>query len=206
MFDDSLQVHLVRSYQSLSEVLSVDCFDLFRPVKNLVFYLWVSYLPDQIQIWRVSAILIFLGLIPLAYRFFGLFFKNKPWSQLLCTAAWAIAPASTTVVSWISSVNIIICAYGFFAYFILYEKAQNDASEKRIHASYFALCLSLLSLVVACFSYEAAMTAPFLCFLKDFLQHPKRYRSSHSRMFYGLSLSSRSIFRNSRNVWRGQYN
>lgn len=194
MFDDQLELNLVAGYTSFSDALGVDCFNLFRPVKNLIFHTWITFLPDQIQAWRISAILVFLGLIPLVYVFFGLFIKEKPWLQLLCTAIWAAAPASTSVVCWISSTNIIISAYGFFAYFILYEKARKCQAGGSVNASYGFLFVSLLSLALACFSYESAVAAPFLLLLKDFVKEPKRLKAGRSRVFFALSFLTLGLY------------
>ena len=188
MFDDELQISLVHSYKSLSDTFGVDCFNLFRPVKNLIFYLWVNTWPDNLQAWRLSAIALFLGIIPLAYRFFGLFFPGNPWLKSLATTAWAAAPALTSVVSWISSTNIIVSGYGFLLYFLAYERAQFSGSRERPTLVYGWQFLAVISLAMACLAYEAAMTAPFLLFLKDFLTDPKRLSKSSNRVLYGLSV------------------
>lgn len=188
MFDDELQISLVHSYRSVADTFGVDCFHLFRPVKNLIFYGWVNIWPNNIQAWRLSAIVLFLGLIPIVYKFFGIFFPKKPWIKVFATVAWASAPAMTSVVSWISSTNIIISGYGFLLYFLAYERIQSKTSPQKPNHNYTWQFLAVLSLFVACLSYEAAMTAPFLVLLKDFLSHPERLRARKNRIFYLLSL------------------
>lgn len=188
MFDDELQISLVHSYRSVADTFGVDCFHLFRPVKNLIFYTWVNVWPDNIQVWRLSAIVLFLGLLPVVYKFFGIFFPKKPWLQAFASVAWASAPAMTSVVSWISSTNIIISGYGFLLYFLLYERTQSETASQKPKHIYSWQALSVLSLFVACLSYEAAMTATFLVFLRDFLSHPGRFRKRQNRIFYLLSV------------------
>ena len=187
MFDDELEINLVKGYHSVSETFSVDCFELFRPVKNLIFYAWTNIWPDNIQIWRLSAIVAFIGLIPFVYRFFGIFFPENPWIRLICTTIWASAPALTTVVSWISSTNIIISGYGFFAYFLLYEKGHKDLVQGKIYHACTWYFLSIFSLALSCFSYEAAMSAPLLLLYKDYTNQPERLKQSRARIFFTSS-------------------
>ena len=188
MFDDELQISLVQSYRSVADTFGVDCFSLFRPVKNLIFYLWVSYWPDNIQAWRLSAIVLFIGLFPIAYRFFGLFFPNQAWLKTVATIAWAGAPAMTSVVSWISSTNIIVSGYGVLIYFLAYEKAQAEESKENPLFVYGWQLVSLFFLAIACLSYETAMTAPFLLLVRDFLSHPKRFRAGSNQIFHVLAI------------------
>lgn len=187
MFDDDHQLIHVSAFGSVADTFSVDFLGFFRPVKNLVFYTWVQLLPDQYPLWRLTAVAAFLGLIPIAYQFFGLFWKKQPYLQLLSTALWACAPAMTTVVSWISSTNILIGGYGFFLYFLWYEKARAGEAEGKTMTAYSWKFASLLMLALACLSYEAAVTAPFLLVLKDFVLHQDRLKEKRCRIHYGLS-------------------
>ena len=194
MFDDKEQISHVSRFSSVTDTFTVDYFGLFRPIKNLVFYSWVTLMPDDYQAWRLTAVAIFVGLIPLAYVFFGLFFKDKPWLQLLGTALWACTPTTTAVVCWLSSTNIIIGCYGFFLYFLLYEKAQKVKSSGQIEKAYGWLFGSLLALAFACFSYEAAMTAPFLLILKDYTKNLERLKDKRTWVFLLLSLFTLSLY------------
>ncbi|MCB1124320.1 MAG: hypothetical protein KJT03_22400, partial [Verrucomicrobiae bacterium] len=187
MFDDDHQIIHVSAFSSASDTFSVDFLGFFRPVKNLIFYTWVSLLPDQYPVWRLTAVAAFLGLIPITYLFFGLFWKKHPYLQLLSTALWACAPAMTTVVSWISSTNILIGGYGFFLYFLWYEKARAQEQSGHTGAAYAWKLSSLLMLALACFSYEAAVTAPFLLGLKDCVLNQERLKEKRCWIHYGLS-------------------
>ena len=163
MSDDDHQINHARSFSSLGSTFTVDCFGLFRPVKTLIFYSWLSVFPDNYQAWRLSAI---VGLIPLPYLFFGLFFKKQAWLQLLATGFWASAPAATTVVCWMSSTNIIFGGYGFFLYFLLYEKAQKTQLSGRIEKAYVWLFGALLMLSFSCFHTRQAWQRLAYCCLK----------------------------------------
>lgn len=194
MFDDEQQIQHVTGFSSVADTFSLDCFGLFRPVKNLIFYTWTQTLPDNYRAWRLTAIGAYLCLIPLAYPFFGLFFDQKPWLQLLSTALWASAPAATTVVNWISSTNIIVGGYGFFLYFLWYEKAQNLQKSGPIGLAYGWMFLALLMLAFSCFSYEAAMAAPFLLLLKDYVRERDRLKDKRTWVFIFLSLFTLSLY------------
>lgn len=194
MFDDEQQLNHVSGFSSITDTFTVDCFGFFRPVKNLVFYVWTQTLPDNYQAWRISAAIAYVGLIPLAYGFFGLFFKKNDWLRLLATAFWVSLPATTTVVSWISSTNIILGGYGFFLYFILYEKAQKAQQLGKLELAYSWLFGALLSFAFACFSYEAAMAAPFLLIFKDFVRSSEPLKDKRTWMFFFLSLTTLALY------------
>lgn len=188
MFDDDHQIIHVSSFTSFSDAFSVDFLGFFRPVKNLIFYTWSSFLPDQYQVWRLSAVALFLGLIPIVYCFFGLFWKESPYLQIFCTALWACSPALTTVVSWISSTNILIGGYGFFLYFIFYEKSYALDQVGQPNRAYFWKFCALLMFALACFSYEASVTAPVLLGLKEFVLNRDRLKDRRNWLFYALSV------------------
>ena len=203
MFDDEPQIMHVSSFTSLTDAFSVDFLRLFRPVKNLIFYTWTSLLPDQYQLWRLTAVALFLGLIPIAYRFFGLIWKDQPYLQLFSTALWAGAPALTSVVSWISSTNIILSGYGFFLYFIFYERGRQLDQAGARHKAYAWKFASLLMFAWACFSYEAAITAPLLLGLKDFALHRDRIQDRSNWVFYFLSIFVLGLYLMLRNMHGG---
>ncbi|MCB1120716.1 MAG: hypothetical protein KJT03_04150 [Verrucomicrobiae bacterium] len=188
MFDDELEISMVSSFHSVQEAFTVDCFGLFRPVKNLVFYFWQNTWPGNLQAWRLSAILAFLGVIPLAYQFFAIFFQDKPWHRFFAAAIWASAPAMTSVVSWISSTNIILSGYGFFLYFIGYEKTQKMQVRQSLGGTYGWMTIALFGLGFACLAYEAALMGPFLVLLRDFWCKPQRLGRGANRVFYAISI------------------
>ena len=203
MFDDDHQIIYVSSFNSINDTFSVDFLGLFRPVKNLIFYTWSSLLPDQYQAWRLTAVVLFLGLIPIAHRFFGLFWKDQPYLQLFCTALWACAPAHTTVVSWISSTNILVGGYGFFLYILFYEKSLQWDSPGTQHKAYLWKFAALLMFGLACFSYEASVTAPLLLILKEFVLNNERLKEKRSWVFYGLSFLMLGLYLTLRKVHGG---
>ncbi|MDG2168553.1 MAG: hypothetical protein P8L44_11595 [Opitutales bacterium] len=188
MFDDEQQIAYVSAFGGLSETFFVDCFGLFRPVKNVIFYAWITLLPDDYQLWRLTAIAAFLGLIPMAYAFMRLFYEEGSWMPLFATTIWAIAPANTTIVNWISGTNILVCAYGFFIYYLLYERLQGASSKDSPRHTVPYLLGSLLALAFSCLSYEAAITAPFLLILKDYVKDRQRLFQKQTRTFLGLSI------------------
>lgn len=194
MFDDEQQLNHVSGFSSVTDTFTVDCFGFFRPVKNLIFYVWTQTLPDNYQAWRISAAIAYVGLIPLVYWFFGLFLKKNEWLRLLATAFWVCLPTTSTVVSWISSTNIILAGYGFLLYFILYEKAQKAQQLGKLVMAYGWLFGALLTLAFACFSYEAAMAAPFLLIFKDFVRSSERLRDKRTWMFFFLSLTTLALY------------
>ena len=194
MFDDEQQLNHVSGFSSVTETFTVDCFGFFRPVKNLVFYAWTNAFPENYQAWRITAAFAYVGLIPIVYWFFGLFYQKNEWSRLLATAFWVSLPATTTVVSWISSTNIILGGYGFFLYFILYEKAQKAQLLGKLGLAYTWLFGALLTLAFACFSYEAAMAAPFLLVFKDFVRNSERLKDKRTWMFFFLSITTLILY------------
>ena len=194
MFDDELEISFVSQFNSVQDTFTVDCFGLFRPVKNLIFFTWTRCFPDQYPLWRLTTIVAFLGLIPIVYQFFGLFFRDQPWLRLMTTALWAAAPTMTSVVFWTSGTNIIVGGYGFFLYFLLSERSQKLLASEKIEMAYAVQFVSLICLAFACFSYEAAMAAPFLLLLKTYVQHWDRLREKRTWIFFFLSLFTLSLY------------
>lgn len=203
MFDDDHQIIHVSSFTSIADTFSVDFLGFFRPVKNLIFYTWSSLLPDQYQAWRLTAVFLFLGLIPIVYRFFGLFWKDQPYLQLFCTSLWACAPALTTVVSWISSTNILVGGYGFFLYFLFYEKSYELDQSGEQYKGYVWKFAALLMFGLACFSYEASITAPVLLGLKEFVLNQERLKNKRNWVFYTLSLLVLGLYLTLRTIHGG---
>ena len=84
--------------------------------------------------------------------------------------------------------------YGFFLYFLLYEKAQKTQLSGRIEKAYVWLFGALLMLAFSCFSYEAAMAAPFLLLFKDYVKDFDRLKDKRTWMFFFLSLVTLSLY------------
>ena len=203
MFDDDHQIIHVSAFTSVADTFSVDFLGFFRPIKNLLFYTWSRLFPDQYPVWRLTAVALFLGLIPIVHCVFGLFWKQQPYLQLFCTALWACSPGLTTVVSWISSTNILVGGYGFFLYFLFHEKSyQLDLAGDRARA-YLWKFIALLMFALACFSYEAAVTAPVLLGLKEYVLHRDRLTEKRNWVFYGLSFLVLGLYLSLRNIHGG---
>lgn len=190
MLDDDHQITYASSFGSFKDALGVDCFGLFRPAKNIIFYAWTQWLPDNYQAWRLTSIAAFLGLIPLVYQFFGLFLGEKKWIQLIATLMWASAPATTAVVNWISTANIIASTYGLILFFLLHERSQKDLnSTAAIQGQAIIWKLgALTALTIACFSYEAALVAPGLLVIKEYVFARDRLLEKHNQIFLLLNV------------------
>ena len=75
-----------------------------------------------------------------------------------------------------------------------YEKAQRLQKNGQVNLAYGWLLGTLLMLAFSCFSYEAAMAAPFLLLLKDYVRNFDRLKDKRTWLFFALSLFTLSLY------------
>ena len=169
--DDVPEFAHVRTLHGLRAWVGRDCFQLWRPVKNLFFVLFDRVAPHRPWVWHAVSLLLFAGGVLLAARYFGILLRDERWG-VLAAALWAVAPTQAAVVSWASCVNILVMTPAVFGCLLLHEESwrARGAGAGRSAA------LSAACLFVALVSYESAVAVVGLAFIHDVYVDPLRLR------------------------------
>ena len=178
LMDDAQELSHVRSLGSWWQVFGADSFQLFRPVKNLIFSLFALFPEDMVPLCRVFAILIgcmsFFPVLALFRRVFG-----NERQALLASAVWLLAPTLVSSTAWLSCVNIqVMCALGALA-IVLHDKAFDGNAFRPSFVVAAAACL-----FVACVSYEQAVAVGPIAVIFDFYLRPERLKSKKVFLVY----------------------
>ena len=178
--DDAQELSHVNSFESWRQVLGADAFQLFRPVKNLIFSFFALFPENMTPLCRISAIVIgCLSIFPVLALFRRVFRDEQ--RALLASAVWMLAPTLVSSVAWLSCVNIqIMCALGASA-IALHDKAFEGESFRPSFAVAAAACLFL-----ACVSYEQAVAVGPIVVIFDFYLRPERFKSKNAFLVYAV--------------------
>lgn len=176
--DDAQELSHVNSFDSWWRVLGADAFQLFRPVKNLIFSFFALFPEDMTPLCRVSAIVIgCISFFPVLALFHRVFANER--QALLAAAIWLLAPTLVSSAAWLSCVNIqIMCALGASA-IALHDKAFEGEGFRPSFAMVAAACLFL-----ACASYEQAVAIGPIVVIFDFYLRPERFKSKNALLVY----------------------
>lgn len=194
--DDGQELVFVRGIPSIGALFKADAFGLFRPVKNLLFRLFVAMSPLGVKSCRLVGIAIgvasFFPVLALCRRVFG-----NEWKATLAVTIWILSPTLVSSTAWMSGVNIQLMA-AFSALSLVYHDAAWDSysfNPKRIVIAGLFLFLALVS-------YESAIALVPLLFLFDFYLRPNRIRSRSAWMSYGTYATVAAVYLLLRHVFR----
>lgn len=169
--DDIEEYGFIHAQSSFVNLLGKDVFGLFRPVKNILFYLFFDVFGGVRAARLVS---MFIGIISYfcVRKFFERVFESKFWATY-AASVWLLAPTLVSSVAWLSCVNIqFMCALVSFS-LMLYDC---DCFVSRL--------LSGIVLFFAMLSYELAVMVGPLIFVFDFYLRPARLRYRSSWFWY----------------------
>lgn len=176
--DDRQELVFVRGMSSFGSLFGPDVFGLFRPVKNLLFRLFVAISPFGVRSCRLVGIFIgavsFFPVHALCRRILG-----NGWNAVAAASIWLLSPTLVSSAAWLSGVNIqIMVAFSALA-IVCYDSAWNDESFRLRWAVAAALCLFF-----ALLSYECSIAVVPLFFLFDFYLRPERIRLRSAWLCY----------------------
>ena len=158
--DDLEELAHVRSMKSWWMLFGVDVFSLFRPIKNLLFALFASIGDEHVVVSRSVAIVIGMATyFPVLLFFRRVFSSAAP--ALAAAAVYLLAPTQVSCIAWLSCVNIQLMAGFATMALILHDDG------KYVKASVLYL--------LACCSYECAITLPGVMLLVDLMLRPGRF-------------------------------
>lgn len=176
--DDQQEFRLVAESDSFLSLLGADAFQLFRPVKNLLFAVFSFLAPFGIRWCHSVGILIgalsFFPVRALCRRILG-----SEEKALLAASVWLLSPTLVSSAAWLSCVNILVMvAFGAGAV-VLHDSAWDDGYHRG-----FRIFLAGICLFIALLSYECAVAVVPLLFLFDLYLHPSRLRTKEARTIH----------------------
>ena len=178
--DDRQELVFVRGAESFWRLLGADVFGLFRPVKNLLFLLFVRLEPAGVKWCRLVGIgigvLSFFPVLALCCRILG-----NEWKALIAAAVWLLSPTLVSSAAWLSCVNIQIMVV-FSALSIVFHDEAWTVADHHVSRILLAGLFFFLSLV----SYECAIALLPILFLFDFLLRPERAKSREGWKSYAF--------------------
>jgi len=185
LLDDEDEISHIRNLESGWKILGVDCYGLFRPVKNLIFYAICRIRTDRTVLWRCVALLIYLPATGLVMLLSNLIFRNR-MRAMMVAAVWASAPTQVSSLAWLSCINILLMSAAFFSALLAYDVSQTRLETGRTGAGLGLLSLSVLSYCVALFCYESSIVFPAIVVLWDWLRRRLSMKSKRILLPYAL--------------------
>ena len=177
--DDQQELVFVRGLSSTGALFGADVFGLFRPVKNLLFRLFVAMSPFGVDACRLVGIAIGIGsffpVLALCRRILG-----NEWKAILAASVWLLSPTLVSSAAWLSCANIQLMVAFAALSMVVHDAAWNDNAfhpERIVFAGLF--------LFLALVSYESAIALVPILFLFDFYLRPNRIRSHSAWTAYG---------------------
>ena len=177
--DDRQELVFVRGLPSFGALFGADVFGLFRPVKNLLFRLFVALSPLGVDACRLVGIAIgiasFFSVLALCRRILG-----NEWKAILAASVWILSPTLVSSVAWLSCINIQLMVAFAALSMVVHDAAWNGDAFHPERIAFAGLFLFL-----ALVSYESAIALVPILFLFDFYLRPTRIRSRSAWTAYG---------------------
>lgn len=174
--DDGPEIGFVQGSEKVSDLLGADTFGYFRPIKNVLFFVFSRISPAVgVKGCRLVAIAVgilsFFLTLPLFRRIF-----DDEWKALAAASVWLLAPTLVSTVAWLSCLNIQIMAFCVALTVVLHDSAWDEGT---FHPARIALAAALL--FIALVSYECAIAAAPILLAFDWILRPERLRTREAR-------------------------
>lgn len=165
LLDDVDESDYIQGLSTCSELLRCDCYGLFRPVKNLLFYGVMKRTPDTPEVRHGLSVGLYLVVVALSFVLFRRLLSNELWA-LAATAIYALAPSQWAVVAWFSGINNLTMMLGCWLALWAYDQARAREQQRPRSAAGWLL-VARGAYLLALFSYESAVVLPALLLLWD---------------------------------------
>lgn len=174
--DDDDEMAYVQGAGSWSQLARGDCYGLFRPVKNVLFFAVSRMSPTSTWPRHALSEFLFVACTMLVFAWLRRRLNQDGWA-LAGTAAWAMAPTQVSAVAWFSCANILFGACCVLGGSLLFERfrcptASDSIAKRRVFL--LAVC-GLYAL--AALSYESFLMMPALLLLEDSWRNGVKWRS-----------------------------
>lgn len=159
--DDIYQLELVKGYRHWTEIFNPDVFQLYRPVKNLVF-LSAAPFSENLAAWHCFGLAAYLAAAIGVFRIAEICLGSRR-PALLAAAVWALSPTCVSTVLWLSCANISLGLAFAAGAFHFHELAATRRKPGWLAGAFVCYALALLC-------YESLIVIPALLFLRDVQQ------------------------------------
>jgi len=180
--DDDDEFAFVQGAGSFSQLLRGDCYGLFRPAKNVMFYAAARLSPTTMWPRHALSLVLFAACTLLAFVWLRKRFSRPAWA-LAGTSAWALAPTQVSSVAWFSCANILAGACCVLGGSLLYDKYRAHSAEGNARQPWLLAGICFLY-ALAILSYESFLVMPALLALEDAARRGIDWRSKHFRLPY----------------------
>jgi len=178
MVDDQGQITYVRNL-SLSQMFSNDFFGFFRPVKNILFYIFMLNKPWGMHFARILTFLIALATYISVSKLLSRILKSDLWGSI-GGGIWLIAPTLLATIAWFSCTNIMVMVLFGTLCLNMYIKQKDVDSHKRKYLLLLICLLIFLNLV----SYEGGVSLLAMIFAIDFFLYPEGFKLKRTWINY----------------------
>lgn len=168
VLDDNDQWAYIQGKNSLSECFTWDCYGLYRPVKNILYYGLLSWGGQAATLGHLLSLLFYLFTTGLVWTWFWRWNRSKTWA-FVPTLMWALAPTQVSSLIWLTCANIVIATGALVGALLCYDLARECWQPARRRAVLW-LVLSVLTYLFSLFCYEGAIVLPALILLVDWRQ------------------------------------
>ncbi len=169
LLDDQKQI-LHTKELSFYQLFGLDGLHYFRPVKNLLFYIFMLHKPGTLVYARVLSFIIafcsYLSVKNLLTKISG--------SELAASIAgsfWLLAPTMLSSIAWFSCTNLMVMTLSGTSALYFYIKQKEQSEHKRL---YFILTSILLFINMIC--YEGGIALLPMIFAIDFFMFKESFK------------------------------
>ncbi len=179
---------LIRNWENLSKIFTLDFYGMYRPLKLFTFFLdyWLWGLNPYG--FHLTSILLHAVCSILVYLFILLLVKDKVLSWL-AALIFVVHPIHTESVSWISARDDVLMSIFYLSTLILvfkYLKIKNST----FHYRFFFASAAASCYLGALLSKEMAVSLPILIFAGGYLYQPKNDKSKQQKIYQAAFLFS----------------
>jgi tetratricopeptide (TPR) repeat protein len=190
--DDPEEMDFVCSCPFVQLLFGHDAFGYFRPIKNILWFVFSRLEALGIEWCHILAIAIgivsFFPVLSLCRRIL-----ENEWKALAAAVVWLLAPTLVSSVAWLSCVNIQIMVAFASASIVFHDKAWDRAAFRRSQVAFASVFLFL-----ALLSYECAVALGPILIAFDWILRPDRLRDRNARIAhvcYWVTIGIYAVFR-----------
>jgi cytochrome c-type biogenesis protein CcmH/NrfG len=157
------QAH-VTSFSGWKDTLGTDCFGLFRPFKNIVYFGFHRFGTPSPLLWHMLPLGLYLGAVAAVFALSRRITASST-AGLVTAALWALSATQTTTALWMACFNISLSVILVCIAVILYDRSWESPRP-------WAVCLPACLVVsfLALISYETSLCIAPVCVAVDVLR------------------------------------
>ena len=186
--DDIDELNYVHGIHGLPGCFSGDCYGLFRPIKNLIFYSVSTFMSESARAGHMLSFVLYLLTTAIVFWWFKRWFCSLAWA-LLATSIWALAPTQVNHLTWLSSANILVAICGAVGALCTYDLSREYRTQGSKRLAGLCALICLLAYWIALLAYEGAIMLPGLILLLDWTRQ-RGLASKHHLVIYGALFAS----------------